>query len=522
MQLRLVTAVTVLTMSSRTVVAGAVDLKTLIMPGNVIEGHADIESDCENCHVAFSREKQRPLCEACHKDVASDVRNRTGYHGRDNDAYIEECASCHTEHAGPDADIVGLDARLFNHQLTDFDLIGTHREASCEDCHENGAKHREAPSLCFDCHANDDDHHGAFDEACGSCHVETGWSEVEFDHGAETGYTLSGGHLDADCASCHVEPGYRNTPTECYACHRTEDAHDGLNGTDCAFCHVSRSWSETVFDHATGTTFPLTGAHGDIACADCHIADKFADKLETQCIACHKSDDEHRGLNGPVCEDCHSTTGWPEALFKHDVDTGFPLLGRHAETSCADCHTAPVHEVSLKTDCYACHREHDAHETQLGIDCGQCHNESGWTEQVLFDHGLTDFPLIGSHADTVCKDCHETLRFNDAPEQCIDCHRDADIHEKRLGTNCGACHTPTAWSLWEFDHNQQTGFDLDGAHIDLQCEACHTRPMIGVIELSKTCSGCHRGDDIHEGSFGNDCQRCHTTRDFQSVERTER
>ena len=91
------------------------------------------------------------------------------------------------------------------------------------------------------------------------------------------------------------------------------------------------NWTETLFDHAAGTSFALTGAHGDIACADCHIANKFEETLETECVACHADDDDHDGLNGTACEGCHSSTSWPESLFRHDVDTDFPLLGGHAD-----------------------------------------------------------------------------------------------------------------------------------------------------------------------------------------------
>ena len=92
------------------------------MPGKVIEGHADSESDCEDCHVAFSRDKQRPLCEVCHKEVARDVVDRVGYHGRFEGAAVQECAKCHTEHKGRDANIVELDTESFDHRLTDFFL----------------------------------------------------------------------------------------------------------------------------------------------------------------------------------------------------------------------------------------------------------------------------------------------------------------------------------------------------------------------------------------------------------------
>jgi hypothetical protein len=523
MPLKLILTVMVLTMSHWIADAGAVDLKTLIMPGEVIDGHADVESECENCHVAFSRDQQRPMCEACHEAIADDVKGGLGFHGRDVQASRQECATCHTEHIGRKADVVGLNVKSFDHHLTDFDLTGAHVETACEDCHAVDLKHREAPSLCFDCHAEEDEeaHRGGFGEACESCHVATEWGEVEFDHTEETGYALTGGHRSVECSSCHVEPGYQNTPTECLGCHREDDSHNGLNGSDCAFCHVSAAWTETTFDHAAKTAFVLNGAHGEIACADCHVENKFEQSLETECIACHVDDDEHEGLNGPACETCHTTSVWSKVLFSHDAETEFPLLGGHAEIACAACHTAPVHEVRLETDCYACHRDDDAHEAQLGKACGLCHNATGWTVDVLFDHGLTNFPLIGSHRDAVCTDCHETKRFNDTPGACIDCHRVDDVHERKLGTACQTCHSPADWLLWEFDHNRQTNFELDGAHRVLRCEACHTRPVTGAIDISNSCGGCHRSDDVHGGDFGTDCQRCHTTSDFQSVERVE-
>jgi hypothetical protein len=522
MTLRLVVLIMAFATSNWITVAGAVELEKLVMPGEVIDGHADIESDCSDCHVAFSRNQQNPLCEACHEDVAADIQKSLGYHGRAEDARTQECASCHTEHRGRDANIVVLNPKLFDHRLTDFVLEGGHTEVACEDCHDVGTKHRQATSLCFDCHAEDDVHSGGLGEDCESCHVVTSWVEAEFDHGEETGYALLSGHLEVQCTACHVDHIYVDTPTDCYSCHRDDDTHDGLNGSDCAFCHVASSWTEAQFDHGAETTFALLGKHGEIGCSDCHAENKFEQKLDTECIACHREDDEHDGFNGEDCGACHSSSSWSESLFKHEMETDFALLGGHADLVCGDCHVQPVHEVLLETDCYGCHQDDDSHENQLGKACGQCHNESGWTVNVLFDHGLTAFPLIGSHRDSDCADCHETARFNDAPEACIDCHRDEDVHERKLGTDCGTCHSPTDWAFWDFDHNRRTTFELDGAHLDLRCEACHTRPMSGAIEMSDSCGGCHRGDDVHDGDFGNDCERCHTTRDFQSAERVRR
>jgi hypothetical protein len=95
--------------------ARADELELLVMPGPVISGHADIEAECGDCHVAFSRSRQRTLCLECHEAVASDVAGKRGFHGRDAAAQADSCASCHTEHQGRDADIIRLDTAAFNH-----------------------------------------------------------------------------------------------------------------------------------------------------------------------------------------------------------------------------------------------------------------------------------------------------------------------------------------------------------------------------------------------------------------------
>ena len=50
----------------------------------------------------------REKCLDCHKEVASDVRGKMGYHGRIAE---RECRTCHTEHRGRDAKVVLLDEK---------------------------------------------------------------------------------------------------------------------------------------------------------------------------------------------------------------------------------------------------------------------------------------------------------------------------------------------------------------------------------------------------------------------------
>ena len=68
----------------------------------------------------------------------------TGFHGLSDDARQTPCASCHTDHEGRDADIVQLDERAFDHDFTDFPLLGKHGETECSECHEANVKHRAA------------------------------------------------------------------------------------------------------------------------------------------------------------------------------------------------------------------------------------------------------------------------------------------------------------------------------------------------------------------------------------------
>ena len=54
--------------------AGGIDLETLVMPGPVIQGHADVEEECTKCHQPFDRAGEKALCLECHEDVGADVQ----------------------------------------------------------------------------------------------------------------------------------------------------------------------------------------------------------------------------------------------------------------------------------------------------------------------------------------------------------------------------------------------------------------------------------------------------------------
>ena len=497
--------------------ASAQNLERLIMPGLLIEGHAEFENTCSKCHEPFKKTRQTELCAACHKKVAGDIDAAKGFHGRIRNIAGTDCASCHTDHKGRAADIVLMDKETFNHRRTDFNLTGAHANVSCASCHTAGKKHRDAPSQCIDCHRKNDPHQGRLGENCTDCHVGGNWHEVEFDHARRTKFVLSGRHKEVSCKQCHVDERYKNTPTKCSDCHRLNDVHRGQFGAECSKCHTADKWTQIRFEHDRDTRFKLHGRHREVRCSACHTSPLAGPKIRQDCLSCHENDDSHKGRNGPDCAACHTPERWKTIKFDHDRDTKFDLRGKHAGLRCESCHKGTLRKEKLGTRCYDCHRTEDVHNNRQEQRCERCHNERGWTEGVRFDHDLTRFPLIGQHAVVPCEECHVSQVFKGISRSCTVCHADQDTHGKRLGEKCETCHNPNGWTLWRFDHGAQTAFKLDGEHENLKCEACHTRPVENQFNISKICGECHRRDDVHRGAFGQSCERCHTAGSFKEL-----
>lgn len=511
----------------------AADIETLVMPGPVVQGHAEYETQCTQCHGRFSNQDQRGLCLDCHEIIAADVSEKSGFHGRES-SISGECSQCHTEHKGRTADIVGLSQSLFDHRQTDFALEGRHVTAECHRCHSTNGRMpgdsgrpvvhwRDAPSDCFACHESDDAHQQRLGKQCDDCHTSASWQQQEFDHDT-TRFALHGAHAETLCAACHPNQRYKNIPTDCASCHGSNDIHQGAYGDQCQQCHNNRRWDQAPFakpyltasrfDHSR-TDFALEGEHAQAACSSCHAPGQPADQQSGACVDCHRSDDVHRTRNGNQCHDCHSADGWSRSKFDHDTDTDFPLHGSHQQASCNSCHANGVDPGLGPRTCVDCHRSDDIHRNELGEQCEQCHEPSRWFENVRFDHDLTGMPLYGMHALADCQSCHTDGSYKPEAISCVSCHRNDDHHERTLGQSCEQCHNPNGWAWWQFDHDN-TDFPLTGSHEGLTCKGCHQEPLSDgeAIELSNQCGSCHRQDDAHNGGLGMRCERCHNTEDF--------
>ena len=574
----------------------------LLMPGDVIKGHAKEEEKCELCHKKFDKKAQNRLCMDCHKDVGKDVAEKKGHHGRID--LEKECKECHAEHKGRDFKAAEFDHKKFDHKLTDFELKGGHvvgDKVKCDSCHKAGKKFREAPTLCHTCHEKDDDkahkgklgkdcakchsdknwkstsfdhdktefkllgkhqevkcdkchidkkykgtpkkcnechkkdddkaHKGNFGPKCETCHTEKDWKTVKFDHDKATKFPLLGKHAEVKCDKCHIDKKYKDTPKLCNGCHKKDDdkAHKGKFGPKCETCHNEKDWKESIFDHDKKTKFPLLGKHKSpkpLKCTACHKGDLYKDKLELTCVSCHKKDDDqsHKGKFGAKCETCHDENDWKKSVFDHDKKTKFPLLGKHKSPSplkCTACHKGDLVKDKLAMDCISCHQKDDdkSHKGQEGKKCETCHVADDWNKTDKFNHNrMSTFPLLGRHAIVACKKCHEKLTFKDAKSDCWSCHEKDDVHKRRLGTECQVCHSTRSWEAWDFDHNK-TNFKLGGPHKKTanKCYACHSKPMDKKVVTSTACGSCHERDDVHNGNFGDRCERCHEGNDWKTV-----
>ncbi len=227
------------------------------------------------------------------------------------------------------------------------------------------------------------------------------------------------------------------------------------------------------------------------------------------------------------CEACHTARSWKimrkPMAFDH-ASTGFPLIGRHRNAACRDCHASLVF-AQVASSCADCHT--DVHRGSKGLNCQDCHSPQRWSEraQSADEHARAGFPLRGGHALVECARCHvgegesHQARISAA---CVSCHS-ADYaattspnHQAAgYSTRCESCHDParTTWGGAGFDH-ALTGFPLVGAHRLAACQSCHAGGRFRGTP--RDCYSCHQGDyagttnpNHPSAGFSTTCESCH-------------
>ncbi len=389
-------------------------------------------------------------CSSCHFD---EHRGQVG----------ANCQSCHS--------VAGWKPLVgFDHNRTKFVLSGKHQALACEKCHKprrdisnatdtafaqlTGIAHQ----ACTDCHR--DSHQGKFGVNCTGCHTTESWkssNRANFDH-SRTKFPLLGQHATLVCEKCH-KPGQPFAGLKfdkCRACH--EDYHRGefasrQSAGACEECHDVQGFRPAKFSleqHQT-SRYPLQGAHLAVPCDGCHrkgaASARFQFAFEKRdCQSCHG--DPHKGSQksiaggGANCDGCHNVESWSLVAFDHNR-TKFPLLGKHTQTACRECHTA----------------------------------KSAKFDPAAMKFALTNFTCVACHIDT---------------------HRGqfASVSDKS-STDCGRCHFSTRWSELKFDHNRDSAYKLESAHTRVPCRGCHKQESIDSIlvvrykPIGTDCRNCH-------------------------------
>ncbi len=355
-------------------------------------------------------------------------------------------------------------------------------EARCDRCH---TPFQGLPDQrCLTCHPRIEElqqtgtgfHGQRSDGPCVSCHTDHRGREMEptrevalaaFDH-AMTGFTLGGQHRRLDCGTCH-DRALERLGAGCADCH--SDPHQGLMGQDCGTCHGDASWNRLA-KTLSGHQLDMSGAHGALACGDCHAAGEGLSST-VSCASCHE--DGHGGTSTD-CEACHQATGWTPAAFDHGP-CGCAFPGKHQTAPCLACHEG-FSFVNTPSACEACHEDDLGHDP-LG-PCARCHTADSWTEQI-FDHDTSAFPLEGAHLSVSCAQCHPERSFGGVSTSCESCHAGEHQEAHPDFGDCGRCHSAETFSSTSFEH-EHAGFPLTDHHAAASCWACHPTQLEGYKE----------------------------------------
>jgi len=521
-------------------------------------------TDCKDCHKAKDKQGLKTymgtdrLCGSCHtKDQPHKFERKD----------MLACERCHNESVWKPSKAT----LQFNHddrKDAGMPLLGSHRDVACAKCHPKNVFNLPAakPDSCGNtgCHQSPHDGHLFGARPCEWCHSPTfkTLKNIQvFDHSERTRFDLGPAHRLIKCEQCHTKALGETKPSRaCEQCH-AKDSHHGDRFSafgsppKCETCHPSGGpkFTPSNFNHAARTRFDLKFKHAEQSCRACHRGkgpadfEKFAFDPNKDCKSCHAhakvhSDDQHPDgkYKSSQCLQCHTNGGDPQMRTGkdnklltdvHGNSGTFPLIKKHKDVPCADCHTGrdakgKTSFSDLKPDCNAagqCH-EDSLHKATLGAKCNVCHTSGTW-DALKFDHNqpfppdakgkVAAFPLKGEHKNNKCEACHPDRKFVEAGTTCAaaGCHLDDDAHKGRLGDKCERCHTETGDNT--FNHNKMSAFQLDGKHLTVRCADCH--PSVTFKPRPSDCFGCHPEPAVHRGQYGTGCAQCHTTRTWEDV-----
>lgn len=367
---------------------------------------AKLDAKCNTCHsfesfknaTGFDHSKTHfPLlgkhkglqCISCHKTIMLNghkaqnfdglvYNNCTGCHTDvHKNKFGQNCKQCHTEESFH----FNQGMKAFDHDKTNFKLIGKHLKVDCKQCHKTTLtaplKHDKCSNCHSDYHKGDFVKNGAFPD-CKVCHTNAGFTPSTFslEQHNKTRFKLEGAHMATACMACHKQQKdwkFSKMGLKCVECHT--NVHKGhiedkfMPDQNCTLCHNVKTWKAVQFDHNT-TGYKLEYAHAKTSCASCHyrkndngIKTQVFEGTSRKCSSCHK--DSHMGqfeVDGQTkCIRCHGTDDFHKTIFDHDTSR-FKLDGAHKNVKCNECHKPIMNEkgkyIQYKfknIDCATCH-----------------------------------------------------------------------------------------------------------------------------------------------------------------------
>jgi hypothetical protein len=216
-------------------------------------------------------------------------------------------------------------------------------------------------------------------------------------------------------------------------------------------------------------------------------------------------------------------------------------------SNCTKCHV--LGEKVSNEKCLDCHLDigiriteskgYHASPEVKGKMCVKCHSDhhgKGFKmihlDTKAFEHALTGYKLLGTHANIDCRKCHKpeyitdprvkskTSTFLGLDQKCLSCHKDQ--HRGTLSSDCASCHDFENFKpAVNFNHNSAR-FNLVGKHAEVDCKLCHKISMVNGKEIQKftdipfgKCTNCHK--DVHNNKFGQSCTQCHSEISFHQI-----
>ena len=192
------------------------------LSGFILDG-SHLASPCFVCHKKEDKwnfANTKTACIDCHENIHENYLD---------EKYMPEsdCKTCHSTAVWNEVE--------FDHNTTDFALLGKHTQLTCRECHfspDSGENIKQQfvweKQECTNCH--DDIHFNQFAEnggnTCESCHTNDNWSPDKFDHN-NARFILDGKHEGLDCVKCHKP---NDALLETYIVYKFEDI-------SCASCH---------------------------------------------------------------------------------------------------------------------------------------------------------------------------------------------------------------------------------------------------------------------------------------------